>query len=251
MDEASFWHLHRLIGHKLGGDLYPRKNSKKRWRNGAPNGLIKSESRLSQALRFFAGGSVYDIGIAHGVHPNEVYTSAWRVVDAVAQTDCLKIKFPSDHNIQRKIAADFQKRSKATFGICAGAIDGMLLWIEKPKLIDCKNSKCGPKKFFCGRKKKFGINLQGTCDSVGRFLDVSICHPGSTSDYLAFGTSTLKHLLERPGFLAPGLALFGDNAYVNNSYMVTPFKGASAGDKDNFNFYQSQVSTASVRLLCR
>ena len=50
--------------------------------------------------------------------------------------------------------------------------------------------------------------MQGACDKRGRFLDVSINHPGATSDYLAFITSELHHKLEQPGFLAPGLASF-------------------------------------------
>ena len=124
-----------------------------------------------------------------------------------------------------------------------GAIDGMLLWMEKPTEEDCKIAECGPKKFFCGRKHKFGLNFQGTCDSKGRFMDVCVRHPASTSDFLAFTTSPLYHKLERPDFLAPGLCLFGDSAYVNNRYFVTPFKSVSSGSRDDFNYFHSSVST--------
>jgi hypothetical protein len=73
-------------------------------------------------------------------------------------------------------------------------------------------------------------------------LDVSICHAGATSDYfLLFFTLPLKHKLEQIGFLAPGLCLFGDNAYVNTHYMATPFKGVTGGSNDAYNFYQSQI----------
>jgi hypothetical protein len=177
----------------------------------------------------------------HGVFHTEVFKSVWRVVDAVNQCKQLKIKFPEDHDEQSRIAAEFEKKSRAGFKNCVGAIDGILISTEKPNMKDCEMTSCGPKKFFCGRKKKFGLNMQATCDARARFLDVSICHPGSTSDYLAFATSPLKHKLERPGFLAPGLVLFGDNAYVNTNYMVTPFKAVSSGPKDDYNFYHSQV----------
>ena len=83
--------------------------------------------------------------------------------------------------------------------------------------------------------------MQATCDARGRFLDVEIAHPGATSDYLAFVTSELKSKVEKPGFLAKGLVLFGDNAYVSNDYMVTPSSNVSSGNKDDFNFYQSQL----------
>ena len=78
-------------------------------------------------------------------------------------------------------------------------------------------------------------------------MDVSISHPGATSDYFAFVTSPLRYKLETPGFLAPGLVLFGDNAYVSNEYMVTPYRNVKSGPKDAFNFFQSQLR---IRIEC-
>ena len=75
----------------------------------------------------------------------------------------------------------------------------------------------------------------------GRCLDMPVGHPGSTSDCLAFVTSKLQLNLEKPGFLAPGLVLCGDNACLSNEHIVTPFKNVSSGSKDSFDFYQSQV----------
>ena len=43
------------------------------------------------------------------------------------------------------------------------------------------------------------------------------------------------------GFLADGLVLYGDNAYVNCQYMAGPFLRTTSGAKDNFNLYHSQV----------
>ena len=83
--------------------------------------------------------------------------------------------------------------------------------------------------------------MQATCDAKCRFLDVSIRHPAATSDYLAFVTSLIHHKVSEAGFLADGLCLFGDNAYVSNHYMVTPFPNVSEGERFHFNFYQSQL----------
>jgi hypothetical protein len=55
--------------------------------------------------------------------------------------------------------------------------------------------------------------MQAFCHAQGRYLDISICHPGATSGNLSFFTSPLKNKLEQSGFLAPGLCLFGDAAY--------------------------------------
>ncbi len=245
MDALSFWKLHRLLRPYLGGRIHPSSTSKKKNRNGAKNGIISSTIRLAAALWYFAGCSVYSIALIHGISVTEVHQSVWRVVNAVNNCSDLKFEFPEDWEAQQLVAAGSKEKSRASFSICAGAIDGLLIWIEKPTAEDCEVAKCGPKKFFCGRKHKFGLNMQGTCDSHGRFLDVMIEHPAATSDYLAFSTSALKHKLERNGFLAPELCLFGDNAYVNTSYMATPYKGATGGTKDNYNFYQSQVRTLS------
>lgn len=38
-----------------------------------------------------------------------------------------------------------------------------------------------------------------------------------------------------------GLVIFGDCAYVNGQFMVTPYKGARNGVDDDFNYFHSQL----------
>jgi hypothetical protein len=184
MDIESFWELHRLLRPYLRGRVRPTasSNPKKKRRYGAANGIITTPIRLSIALRYFAGGSAYDIALTHGVSHTEVYNSVWRVVDAINKCKKLDIQFPSDHAKQREIAKGFARRSNANLKMCVGAINGIMIWIEQPTVKYCDVAGCGPRKFFCGRKKKFGLNMQATCDSNGRFLDVDIQHPGATSN---------------------------------------------------------------------
>ena len=66
------------------------------------------------------------------------------------------------------------------------------------------------------------------------------CISRSASDCLAFEGMKLFKKLEE-GILAPGLCLFGGNTYLNSQFMATPYSGATAGFKDAYNFYQSQV----------
>jgi hypothetical protein len=61
--------------------------------------------RLSVALRYFAGGSVYDISVVYGISHLEVFYSVWRVVDAVNKTNELAFSYPTCHDKQRQIAA--------------------------------------------------------------------------------------------------------------------------------------------------
>ena len=190
-------------------------------RNYLQNGRILPEVRLACALRWFAGGSVYDIMTSYGMSHTDVLNSCWYVVDAINTHPSFTIAYPHDHDVQHSIAEGFRQVSSANFKCCAGAIDGILIWIHKPPEKDCTTSGCGSGKFYCGRKKKFGLNCQAVSDVRGRILDISIVYPGSTSDCLAFEGMSLYQKLE-DGILAPGLCLFGDNAYLNTSYMTTP-----------------------------
>ena len=44
--------------------------------------------------------------------------------------------------------------------------------------------------------------------------------------------------------LPNGYCLYGDNAYVNLSYMSAPYPNTSSGPRDAYNYYQSQVQTS-------
>jgi DDE superfamily endonuclease len=241
MTEDAFWELHRMLGPHMASVRLKGGGRVKTHRNGGKNGLIPSENRLSAAIRYFAGGRPEDIAISHGISHSEVFYSCWKVVDAVNKCPELAFSYPANHEKQKRLALAFKEKSTAGIDCCAGATDGMLLWIERPSDVDCKIAQCGSKKFFYGRKHKFGLNMQATCDAEGRFLDVSIAHPASTSDFLACSTSKFQKMIETPGFLAPGLCIFGDAAYVNNGYFMTPFKNVKSGIKDTFNFYHSQL----------
>ena len=205
-----------------------------------PNGLITPSVRLACALRYFAGGSPYDIMSSYCAGYPDVIHSVWYVVDAINAHPEFRMSYPSDHEQQRAIAEGFRRKSAANFKCCAGAIDGILVWIHKPSEEDSAKAGCSEGKFFCGRKNKFGLNCQAVCDLRGKFLEVSIVYPGSTSDCLAFEGMSLYARLQR-GLLAPGLCLFGDNAYLNSLFMATPYSAVSAGSKDAYNFYHSQL----------
>jgi len=121
MTALSFWTLHRLLYLHMGYDQYPSLHSKKMNRNGAKNGRIHSTHRLSIAIRYFAGGSPYDIALMHGVSHTEVFRSIWTVVDAVNKCPALDISFPNDYDAQRNLAKGFKAKSQAGFDCCIGA----------------------------------------------------------------------------------------------------------------------------------
>jgi hypothetical protein len=182
----------------------------------------------------------------YGISHTETLNSYWYVVDAINKHPRFTIKYPEDHNAQHAIARGFHEVSRAGFKCCAGAIDGILIWIHKPSPKDCMDNGCDEGKFYCGRKKKYGLNCQAVCDVKGQILDISILYPGSTSDCLAFEGMSLFQKLEE-GLLAPGLCIFGNNAYLNTPYMATPYAAVSGGTMDSYNFYHSQLR---IRIEC-
>ena len=211
-----------------------------------PNGLVTASVRLACALRYFAGGSPYDIMSVYGVSHTIVLDSVWCVVDAVNQLPNFHIEYPRSRAEQMKIAKGFEEKSDVGFSNCAGCIDGLLIWTHKPSEEDAKKAGVGRKKFLCGRKGKFGLNCQAISDVRGRILDISIVYGGASSDCLAFEGSGIYEDLEA-GLLHDNLVLFGDNAYLNSHYMVTPFPNVSSGSKDDFNFFHSQLR---IRVEC-
>jgi hypothetical protein len=176
----------------------------------------------------------------YGVSHTAVLDSVWSVVEGVNKLPEFHIKYPSSPAAQKRIAEGFKKASSVGFDNIAGAIDGVLIWINKPTVKEAAIAGVGRKKFMCGRKGKFGLNRQAISDVRGRILDISIAYGSATSDCLAFEASKIYDRLE-DGLLRDVLVLLGDNAYLNSRYMVTPFPNMSSGSKDAFNFYQSQV----------
>jgi len=76
-----------------------------------PNVTISTEVRLACALRYFSGGSPYDIMVKYGVSHTEMLNSVWYVVEAVNNKKEWYICYPMDHNEQLKIAAEFMAKS--------------------------------------------------------------------------------------------------------------------------------------------
>lgn len=241
MSSKSFWKLLSLLEPSI--ELCRADDGESnRCPQRAPNGSISNAVRLAVALRYFASGQALDLMIMFAISYTEVFRSVWLIVDAINICEDLSLSFPSDHARQRQIAAEFFEKSSVGFDICCGAIDCMLIWTNKPSSQDLyEMGNFGELKYMCGRKGKYGLILQGISDALGRFLDVEIRHPARTGDYIAFETSKIKTKLQKKSFLADGLCFFGDCAYVNETFMATPYKGKCDDTKDDYNFYHSQL----------
>lgn len=86
--------------------------------------------------------------------------------------------------------------------------------------------------------------MQAVLDKEGRILDMLIKCGGALSDLLGFEKSDLYWRLEA-GFLANGLAIYSDNAYVNTNWHGNAFFGwcqVSLKELTIDNFFHSQLT---------
>ena len=119
----------------------------------APNGDVPNSVRLAIALRYFAGGDPLDLASMFSVNRVVVYQSVWLVVEAINQTKQLELSYPTSYEEQIKIADEFKGNSTIGLNNCAGCIDGILIWINKPSTRELEKLGIGGKKIYCGRKK--------------------------------------------------------------------------------------------------
>ena len=129
MDKPTFYKLHQLLDPLLIQHFFPKEAGNRDIYSNTY--LIRTEIRLSIALRYFAGASPHDLVVTHGVSMTSVFFSIWGVVDCINKCSQLNIVFP-DYTTQQDIALGFKSRSGADFGTIIGAIDGILIWILKP-----------------------------------------------------------------------------------------------------------------------
>lgn len=201
---------------------------------------IDPEMMLLMTVRWLAHGSVHDICSTFGCSESSFYRVLHRTLRMIVQCGTcpgLQINFPSTIEEMQVAAAGF--RAVSTDGIMAGvigAIDGWLCAIACPRSSENVNQRS----FHSGNYGHHGINVQAACDSMARFTYLSIQCPGSTNDPVAFESCSLS---QQCASFPPSFHLVGDNAYVCNETMLTPYAGTQklSSSKDSFNFYLSQV----------
>jgi hypothetical protein len=125
--------LHEKLSSKIAKAVDDGRRYKQRGGRGGNykpppvrNGPVSTCVRLACALRYFAGGSPYDIMAKYGISHASVLESIWEVIEAVNSYDEFIIEYPASETAQLKIAREFQNVSKVQFSNCAGAIDGIL-----------------------------------------------------------------------------------------------------------------------------
>jgi hypothetical protein len=107
-------------------------------------------------MRYFSGGSSYDIMAKYELSHKSVSESIWAVVEAVSSCDEFSIEYPASETAQLKIAHDFENVSKEKFSNRTDAIDSILIWILKPSDEYADEAGCGRRKCFVVTRENSG-----------------------------------------------------------------------------------------------
>ena len=105
MSKESFYCLHSLLHPQLEEYFFPERSRYPSFKQSPY--YIKTDICLSIAIHYFAGASVYDLMVTHGVSSASVFLSIWGVIDCINSNDSLKMSFPG-HREQEKLLVCFR-----------------------------------------------------------------------------------------------------------------------------------------------
>ncbi len=74
-----------------------------------PNGRISPDVRLACVIRWFAGGSPYDMMTTFGIGHISTFNTFWYVVEAVNKHPNFVLAYPEDHDARRAILKALSK----------------------------------------------------------------------------------------------------------------------------------------------
>ena len=99
-------------------------------RGDLPKCDTPAEILVSMAIRWFAGGSVYDIVDLHGVHRSTFDKYIWTVVKAINahfELPLLDAMDACDVTYLQSVATRFENKTSGVLRGCVGAIDGCMI----------------------------------------------------------------------------------------------------------------------------
>ena len=184
---------------------------------------------MAMTLAYLAQeGGFLAVAALFGVAKSTVIVNVNEIMDIMTTVSPHVIHFPSSNADWRQIAQQFEQN--CGFPDVAGAIDGTLFEVERPFEYDG---------WIC-RKGFAAINMQGTVDAQGRFMEYSL-RPGSCSDKNVWRMSSLG---SRISSILPRMMHFvGDAGYTLTSSLLTPYLIFDGMPRDEmlFNYLHSKT----------
>ena len=222
----------------------------------APRMGLSVEKKLAITLHYLKDtGSITVTANAFGVSRSTV-SSTFRTVCIAINTYLgpRYLKIPTGDSLNSTVNS-FEE--KFGFPQVLGVVDGTHIPINKPK----EDSQS-----YFSYKMKYSLNVQGVCDSKGRFIDVDINWPGGTHDAKVFANSRINKAMREGKIpklfrvLLPGrdkvpLLLLGDPAYPLLSHCMKEYSTCYSNEDVMFNTMlrsgRNQIECAYGRLKAR
>lgn len=120
------------------------------------NGVIPVEFQLAMALRFLAGGSIFEVMDGNVIARSTAYAIVHRVIDAINQTRELDCIWSEGDDALDQCGMYRQRSTNGVIRMCVGAMDGLFVRLTQPSL----RRHLNPRIFYSGHKKAFGMNFQ-------------------------------------------------------------------------------------------
>ena len=163
MDYITFKSLHRLLQKGIQEYIINEREINDR-NNGLDfymrNGQITTEICLACALWYFTGGSYLDIMLSHGIGKTDLYHSIWAVIHAT--NICPRLQFSSQQHYLNANPLPMNSLTEAKLDFIIVLVVLMGCWGGQKNHLkkQCMEVGVDNGKFYCGRKGKFGLNLQ-------------------------------------------------------------------------------------------
>lgn len=203
-------------------------------------GFVPPEIIAACGIRYLAGSKYTDLMDIFNLSRTETYRCRDQFIDAVLNSEELKICLPSTDEEIENVARGFTEISTCDIhnGRCVGAVDGFFQSCKCPTMVE---SNFNPGAYYSGHYQDYGLNVQAMCDAKLRYLFFAVAAPGKTNDSVSI--TFCRDLLEYINGLDLGKYVVGDAAYDLSDRLLIPFTGSQRANVDNdaFNFFLSQL----------
>jgi len=151
-----------------------RRYLERKGANSTRMGFIQTEVKLAATLRELFGEKRKSMVDIFHIAPTSARTAFLNVIRRI--NSCQELEgsvYATDQSpeVLAERAFAFQKRDNVSqhFRHCVGAIDGLFIKTQQPRLREVGNVRA----YYSGHKKGFGLNMQATCDAQCRIIAFS------------------------------------------------------------------------------